>query len=100
MKSPVLYFFLLVLQVFFYFSPDIINEYGRFSKILLKKNLELVLCKEKNLVLLNLSLVLLLAKVYPILEKQGYKRDAFMAPDTSCIKIILILLIKIITLYI
>lgn len=66
---------------------------------MLEKSLEFVLFKENNLVLFNLSFVLLLTEIKPILEKQNYKKDAFIAYDTSYIKIIFTMLIKVIILY-
>lgn len=99
-KNAVLYFFLLLLQVFFNFSPDIINKCSRFFEILLEKNLKFVSSKESNLVLLNLSLLLLLAEVNAILEKRIHERDVLVAYSISYIKIIIILSEKIITLHI
>lgn len=47
-----------------------------------------------------LSLVLLLVEVNPILEEQGRKKNALVAYDISCVKMILTLLTKIVVLHI
>lgn len=58
-----------MLRVFFNLILDIIYEYGRFAKTLLKKIVKFVLYKKNNLVLLNLDFILLLIKVNPILKE-------------------------------
>lgn len=47
----------------------------------------------------NLSLVLLPAKVDPVIEKQGYKKDALKTCSIGRVEIILALLAKVVTLY-
>lgn len=64
-----------------------------------KKGLKFVLYEESNSVLLNPSLMLLVAKIDLILKKQSRKKDMLIAHDTGYIKMIFALLIKIITLY-
>lgn len=99
-KKPVLYFFLLVLQVFFDFTPDVVNKRGRFSKILSEKCFKFVLSEESNPVPLNLNLVLLPIKVDFILKKQDRKRDALVVCGTSYIEMIFTLLTKVVILYV
>ena len=99
-RSPVLYFSLLVLGVFFDFTADVVNKRGRFSKTLSKGGLEFVSSERSNPVPLNLNLVLLPAEVDPILEERGRKGDALVARGTGRVKIIFTLLAKIVTLYV
>lgn len=100
MRSSGLYFFLLVLRVFFNLTPDIIHKRNRFFKILLEKDFKFVLCEKSDPVPLNLSLMLLLAEVDPISEKQGYKEDVLVARGTAYAEMILALSIKVVALYI
>lgn len=85
---------------------DVDHKQDRFSKSLIKKDLEFVLSKEDSLVALNLDLVLLLAKVDSILkvdfipEKQGCKKNILMAHGIGHIKIILVLSTKVIIFHI
>lgn len=95
-----MYFFLLVLQVAFDFTSDVINKYGAFFKTLLEKDFEFVLSKKSNPVLLNLSFMLLPAKLDSISKKKIYKKDVLMACDTGFVEIIFTLLAEMITLYI
>lgn len=88
-----------MLRVFFDFIPDAIWKHGRFAKTLSEKSLEFVLYKESNPVLLNLSLMLLPAEDDLILEKQGRKKNAFIARNIDYIKMILILLVEVIALH-
>lgn len=83
----------------FDFTLDIINEYDGFSKTLSEKSLEFILSKKSNPVLLNLSLILLIAEVNPMSKKQGCERDALVARGISHIKIIFTFPTKIVTLY-
>ena len=99
MKNPVLYFFLLVLQVSFNFTPDVVNKRSGFFETLLKEGLKIVLSKESNPVTLNLSFLLLLAEVDLILKEQGCKKDALVARGTDRVKMIFKLLAEVITLY-
>lgn len=95
MRSLVMYFFLLVLQVYFYFTSDVVYKYGRFSRTLLKECLEFILYKESDPVLLSLGFVLLPIKVDSISKKQGCKRDFLVAYYTGCVKIIFAFLTKV-----
>lgn len=45
MKSLILHFLLLILEVAFNLAPDAIYKYSRFFEVLLEKNFELVLDK-------------------------------------------------------
>lgn len=51
MKSSILHFFLLIVEVLFNSALDVIYKRNRFSEALLKKNLEFFLSKGVNLVL-------------------------------------------------
>lgn len=75
-------------------------KWDKFSKTLSKKSLKFVPNREVSTVVFNLSLVLLPVEIYLIAKKQGSKGDALMAHDTSCVKKILTLLIKVIIFYI
>lgn len=68
-RNPVLYFFLLELQIFFNFSPDVIKKHDRFSKILLDKGLKFDPCDGNDSIPLHLDLVLLLVEFDSILQK-------------------------------
>lgn len=100
MKSLILNFLLLVLRILLDFCPNANYKDGRFSKALLEKNLKFVPSRRVGNVALNLSLVLLLAEVDSILEKQSYKRDTLRAHGTGRIKIILGLSIKVVALHV
>lgn len=93
-RSLVLYFFLLVLQVSFDFTLDIINKRGGLSKTLLKESFKFVLSKDSNLIPLNLSLVLLPMEVDSISEKQSFKKNMLIAHGTGNVKIIFTFLDK------
>ena len=99
MRSPVLYFFLLVLQVSFDFIPDVIYKRGGFSEILSEEGLEFVLIKRSNPVLVNLSFVLLPTEIDPISKEQSRKEDALRAHDIGLVKMIFTLSAEVITLY-
>ena len=98
-RSPVLYFFLLVLRVFFDFSSDVVYKRSGFSKTLSKEGFEFILNEKVYPVLLNLSFVLLPSEIDPILEEQGCKGDTLGARGTGYVEIIFTLLAKIITLH-
>lgn len=82
------------------FCSDISYKQGKFSKILLEKDLEFAPNKKSNVITFNLGLILLPAEINSILEKQSCKKDALIAYSIDCIKIVLILLTKIVTFYI
>lgn len=90
MGGPILYFFLLVLEIPFNLSLDVGYKQSRFFKTLSKKCFELVLSKVNNTIILKLGLVLLLVKVDPILKKQGHKKDVLIAHDTGRVKIVFV----------
>lgn len=98
-RSPILYFFLLVLKILLNFCSDISYKQDKFFEILSKKSLEFIFNRENNTIAFNLSLLLLLVKVDSITKERGYKRDAFKTCSTSLIKIILILLTEVAILY-
>ena len=66
---------------------------------MLKKGLKFISNRGNNIIIFNLSLMLLPAKVNLVIEKQNYKGDALVVCGTGCVEIILALLIKIVTLY-
>lgn len=99
MRSPVLYFFLLVIKVFFDFIPNVVNKRGRFFKTLLEKCFAFVLNKGSDPILLNLSFMLLPMEVDPISEKQGCKEDTLVAYNIGRIEIVFTLPIKVVILY-
>lgn len=100
MKNPILYFLLLVLEIPLNFTLDTYYKCDIFFKTLSKKSLEFVSCKEDGTITFNLSLVLLLVEIDPIVEKQSRKRDAFKACGTGHVKKIFTLPTKIIALHI
>ena len=99
MRSPVLYFFLLVLRVSFDFISDVVNERSGFSENLLEECLEFVPSEGSDRVPLNLSLVLLPAKVDPILKKRGREGDMLVAGGTGYVEMVFTLPTKVVTLY-
>lgn len=96
MRCPILHFFLLALGILFNFALNTSYKDNKFSKTLLEKGLKFILSKG---VTFNLYLILLLAEVDFILEKQGCKGDALVTFSISYIEIVLVLLIKVVTLY-
>lgn len=68
-------FYLLVLNIYLNFYLDISYKQDRFFDVLVKKNFEFVIYKKNDIVLFNLSLVLLLAKVNSISKKQKLKKN-------------------------
>lgn len=85
--------------ILFDFSSDAYYKYNRFFKTLLEKSLEFVLYKKDGIIVFNLSLVLLPAKIDLITEKQNCKKDTFRDCGTNYVKIILALLAKVVALY-
>ena len=81
-------------------SLDVGHKRGRFSETLSEKGLEFILSKESSSVAINLGLVLLPAKVDPILEERGRKRNTLGPRSTGHVKMVLALLTEIIALYI
>lgn len=69
MSSLILYFFLLILEVFLNFTLDIIYKRSRFSEIFLEKGLKFILYKGSGPVTFNPSLMLLPAKADHIPEE-------------------------------
>ena len=98
-KGLILYFFLLILRILLDLSPNANYKRGGFSKTLPKKGLEFILSREDGIIAFNLSFLLLPTEVNPVLEKQGSKRNAFMAHDSGYIEMICTLSTKVITLY-
>lgn len=100
MRNPVLYFFLLVLEVLFNPTPDIIYERSRFSKTFLEKILQFVLCGQSGPITLNLGFMLLLAGIDPILEEQDYEKDVFVTLGFNGFEIVLELSTEVIAFYV
>lgn len=98
MRSPILYFFLLVLGISLNFGSNACYKQDKFSETLPKKGLELVPSK-KSTIAFDLGFVLLQVKIDPIAKKQSCKRNVFRAYGTGRIKIILALPTKVIALY-
>lgn len=94
-----MYFFLLVLEISLHFDLNTSQKQGGFSKILLKKNLEFFSSKRNNTIAFNLLFLLLSAEVDLVSKKLSREKDAMMACDTSHVKIVFALLIKVIALY-
>lgn len=69
-------------------------------QILLKKNIEFVSSKRDDIVAFELGLVLLLAEIDFIIEKESCKKDILRAYCTGCVKIVLALLTEVIALYV
>lgn len=74
MRSLILYFLLLVLQILFNLSLDTGYQYNRFFKTLPNKNFKFILDKKYNIIAFNLSFILLLTEIDFILEKQSRKK--------------------------
>lgn len=100
MKSQILYFFLLILKIPFNLGPDAGQKQGRFFKTLSEKGLKLVSSRKNSIVIFDLSFVLLLAKIDPVVEEKSCKKHAFRACSTSCIEMIFTLPTKIIVFHI
>lgn len=88
------------MRIPFNLSPDIDYNLDRFFKILPKKNLKVVLSKRDNIIVFDLSFILLTSKIDSIIDKQSCKKNALKACGIGYIEIIFALLIKIIALYI
>lgn len=99
-ESPILYFFLLILEFSLNFFPNISYKRDRFSKTLSKKNPKFVSNKKNGTLAFNLSLVLLPAEVDLILQEWGRKRVAFRVYSIGYIKIILALSTEIVAFHI
>lgn len=67
---------------------------------MLKKSFEFILNKISNIVIFNLNFVLLLEKFDSVPKKQCHKRDALIACDFGCVKMIFTLLTKIVILHV
>lgn len=92
--------FLLIFRISLDFSLDTGHKNADFSKILSKKGFKFVLNREDNIIIFNLGLMLLLAKLDLILKEQGYKKDVLRICNTGHIKISFVLLTEVIALYI
>lgn len=68
-ENLILYFLLLVLKILLNFYLDIGYKQVGFSETLLEKNLKFVLNRKNNIIALNLSLVLLQAKIDLVVKK-------------------------------
>ena len=79
---------------------DIGYKQVRFSETLTEKKLEFVPSKRGGPVVFNLGLVLLLAKVNLILEKQSYKENGLVVRGTGRVKMILAQLTKVVAFHV
>lgn len=100
MRSPVLYFFLLMLKVLFNLILDAVYKRSRFSKAFSEEGLKLVPGRGSSLITLNLGLMLLPAEVDCFFEKLDYKKDAFMTLASSNFEMVLVLSRKVVIFYI
>lgn len=100
MKFPILYFFVMIKEISFHLILDIVYKSNKLPKGFLKKDIKLVLYEGGNIVLLNLGLVLLPAKIDFFIEKQKCKKYSLVALCTSCLKIVLALLAEVIAFHI
>lgn len=98
-RSPILYFFLLVLKIPLNLGPDIGYKRGRFFEALSEKGFEFVPNKGSGPIALNFGLILLLMEVDLIPEEQGCKRNELMARGTNRVEIILALSTKVVALH-
>lgn len=89
-------FFLRVLRVFLDFTLDIIHKSGEFSQTFSKKGFKLFLTRGCNSVALDPILVLLQMKEDPVLKKEGCKKYAFVAFDSSHFEMVLALLTEVV----
>lgn len=69
MRSPILYFFLVILEVLFNMAPDAVYKCGQFLKVLLKKSFEFFTEDGVNPVLFLKCFMLLPSKINPIPEE-------------------------------
>ena len=99
MRGPILYFFLLVLEILLDLGLDASYKQSGFAETLPKKGLEFVPSRRNAIVAFNLSFLLLLAEVNLVSKKQGQKGDAFVSCDSNHIKMIFTLLTEVIILY-
>lgn len=90
----------MVLKILLDFNTNISYKQCRFFKTYSKKGLEFILNIKNGIIVFNLSFVLLLIKVDPIIEKQNCKKNTFRTNDIGVVKIVFALLIKVVILYI
>lgn len=100
MRSPILYFLLLVLGISLNLYLDVGHKQSRFSKTLSEKNFKFILSRGNNTIEFNLSLVLLPVEANAVAEERNCKGDALVTHSTGCVKIILALLTEVITFYV
>ena len=94
-----MYFFLLMLRIPLNPGSDIDYKRGRFSETRSEKSLEFILSKGGGPIALNLSLVLLPAKVDLVPKERGRKGKKLESCDTGFVEIALALLTKIVALH-
>lgn len=100
MRSPILSLLLLVFRMPLNFSPNAGYKGVGFSKALLEKSFKFVPNRGDGIVTFNLGLMLLLAEVDLIPEKQSRKEDMFGARGTGRVKIVFALLTEVLIFYI
>lgn len=91
---------LLVLRILLDFNTNASYKHCRFFKTYSKKGLEFVPNIENSIIVFNLSFVLLLIEVDPIIEKQSCKKNTFRTNGIGIVKIVFVLLTKVVVLYI
>lgn len=88
------------MRILLNFSLDASHKQSRFSKTLLKKDLEFISSRKSSIVVFDLGFVLLPAEINLIAEKQSYQGYALKVYNTNHVKIILAFLIKVLAFYI
>lgn len=89
-----------MLEILFDFCRDVNHKRGAFFKALLEKNFKFVQRSGSNAIAFHLSFLLLSAKINPFTQKQDHKKDALVAYNIGCIKIILVLLTKVVAFHV
>lgn len=87
------------MEILLNLSPDASHKRGKFPQTLLEKDFAFISSIKGDTIAFNLSLVLLPAKIDPILKKQGHKKDALEAHSTDHVKIIFGLLTEVVAFY-
>lgn len=80
---------MLVLGISFNLTLDNVHRHSRFSKAFSEKNFKYVPSENSGPIMFNWGFILLRAKVDPIPEERGYKKDAFLTFDFCGFEILL-----------
>lgn len=87
MRSPILYFLLLVLGIPLTLGLYASQKWGRFSKTLSKKSFEFI-ASRGGAIALNQSFVLLPVEIDSVIGKQSQKENLFRFCGTGRVKMI------------